>query len=354
MTGPVRIAMWSGPRNLSTAMMRSFGNRPDTTAIDEPFYAAYLAATGLDHPMRAEILAAQPTDPRAVVEGLFAPLPAGRRIHYQKHMTHHMVPSIPRDWFGGVVHAFLIRRPEDVLASYAQKREAVTLEDIGFVQQHSIFRAVGEATGSVPVVVEADAILARPRAVLARLCEALAIPFAEEMLAWPAGRRPEDGVWAPHWYGAVERSTGFSPPRAPVDRADLPEPLRAIADGDLEAVGLDRGLEGRRVGRLQGAELRLRLAEAGLGEGATVLEIGDRGVELAPALPRGARHGRVGEVGAVPHAGPLLLPGDLPVELVADLPEVADHLVEQAQLPLEISHLERLRPHLAVPRFHGR
>ncbi len=227
---PVRIAMWSGPRNISTAMMRAFGNRPDTVAVDEPFYAAYLAETGLDHPMREAVLAAQPTDPAEAVRALMAPLPAGATVQYQKHMTHHMVPAMPRDWFGNVVHAFLIRRPEDVLASYAAKREAVTLADIGFVQQLEIFEDVARATGRTPAVVDARAILADPRGVLTRLAVALGIPFREEMLSWEAGPRQEDGVWAAHWYGAVRASTGFSAPRPPVEADALPPALRRIAD----------------------------------------------------------------------------------------------------------------------------
>lgn len=228
-TAAKRIAAWSGPRNVSTAMMRAFGNRPDTVAVDEPFYGVYLALTGADHPMREAVLAAMPTDPAAAVERLFAPLPPGARIQYQKHMTHHMTAGIPWDWFGAVDHVFLVRRPEDVLASYAEKRESATLADIGFVEQRDIFRAVRAATGAVPPVIDGRAVQADPRGTLAALCERLGIPFDEAMLSWAPGRRPEDGVWADHWYGAVEASTGFRPPRPPTARADLPAALAAIA-----------------------------------------------------------------------------------------------------------------------------
>jgi hypothetical protein len=135
----VRIAMWSGPRNLSTALMRSFGNRPDCFVIDEPFYAAYLKMTGLEHPMRAEILAHQATDWRQIDETLAGPAPDGSRLWYQKHMTHHMLPGIGRSFMTACRHAFLIRHPARVLASYAAKREAVELEDIGFLQQEELF-----------------------------------------------------------------------------------------------------------------------------------------------------------------------------------------------------------------------
>src|ERR1700755_1393355 len=148
MAEPIRIAMWSGPRNISTAMMRSFENRPDAAVVDEPFYAAFLKATGIDHPMRDESMASQPTDPRAVVAQILGPVPGGRPIWYQKHMTHHMVEGLPRDWIGGIRHGFLIRAPEDVLVSYVQKREAVTLDDIGFVSQAELFDREAERLGA--------------------------------------------------------------------------------------------------------------------------------------------------------------------------------------------------------------
>jgi hypothetical protein len=209
----IRIAMWSGPRNLSTAMMRSFGNRPDSAVIDEPFYAAYLALTGLDHPMRAEILAHHETDWRKVAETVAGPAPDGRRIFYQKHMTHHMLPDIGREWMRACRHAFLIRHPAHVLASYAAKRQQVEFSDIGFVEQAELFDRAADILGAAPPVVDADRLLAAPRPALEALCAALGIPFREEMLAWRAGPRPSDGIWAAHWYDAVNRSTGFGAAR---------------------------------------------------------------------------------------------------------------------------------------------
>lgn len=219
MTQPsaIRIAMWSGPRNLSTAMMRAFGNRPDTVAVDEPFYAAYLSATGIEHPMRDEILASQPTKPMDVVASLQAPLADNATIHYQKHMTHHMIPTMPREWMAGVRNAFLIRAPDRVLASYAAKRSDVTVEDLGFPQQVALFEHVMALTGARPPVVDTDDLLANPEGMLRALCAALDIPFSAAMLTWPAGRWCCDGVWAAHWYGNVEKSTGFgSASTAPV------------------------------------------------------------------------------------------------------------------------------------------
>ncbi|WP_211099948.1 hypothetical protein [Acuticoccus kandeliae] len=210
---PIRIAMWSGPRNLSTAMMRSFGARADTAVWDEPFYAAYLAATGLDHPMRAEILAAYDNDPEAVAAACLGPVPGGKPIFYQKHMTHHMVDGFDLDWTKGLRSAFLIRDPALVAASYEVKREEPTLADLGVVRQRELFEREADRLGKAPPVVDAARIARAPEAVLPALCEGLGIPFDPAMLSWPPGPRPEDGVWAAHWYHSVVASTGFSAPR---------------------------------------------------------------------------------------------------------------------------------------------
>lgn len=227
-----RIAMWSGPRNISTAMMRSFGARADAAVSDEPFYAAYLAATGLSHPMREEVIASQPNDWRDVVSRLLGPVPGGKPIWYQKHMTHHMLPDFGREWLRELRNAFLIRNPREVLASYVLKRDEVTLADIGIVQQREIFEREAHRLGAAPPVVEGRSVLMQPEKTLARLCEALEIQYDSAMLNWPAGRRSTDGVWAPAWYEAVERSTGFAPP--PERREiQLPGELERIAEQAL-------------------------------------------------------------------------------------------------------------------------
>ena len=231
MSDPViRIAMWSGPRNISTAMMRAFENRLDTSVSDEPFYAAYLRTTGLEHPMRVEILASQPTDPAIVVASLTGPVPGGRPIWYQKHMTHHMLPGFDRGWIDGVTNAFLLRAPEAVVASYVRRRDSVTLEEIGLPQQVDLFDRVSDRLGHAPPVLDSEDILADPRGALGRLCAACRIPFLDEMLAWPAGPRPTDGVWAPAWYDQVLASTGFGPPRPESPPAMLDDGLRRLAD----------------------------------------------------------------------------------------------------------------------------
>jgi hypothetical protein len=227
---PIRIAMWSGPRNISTAMMRAFENRPDTSVVDEPFYAAYLAATGANHPMRDEVIASQPTDWREVAAALVGPVPGGREIFYQKHMTHHMLPEFGHNWARACRSAFLIRRPEDVLASYANVRDEASLEAIGLPQQRQLFAEASDRLGRVPPVVDTHDVLSNPRGILSALCTTLDIPFTERMLSWPAGRRASDGVWAPAWYASVERSTGFAAAHAPITFDELRDDLKPIAE----------------------------------------------------------------------------------------------------------------------------
>ncbi len=229
-TGPAaapavaRIAMWSGPRTVSTALMRSFGNRPDTVVVDEPLYGYYLARTGVQHPGRDEIIASMPGGwPEVLAQLTTATLPPGRTVYYQKHMTHHLLPEVDRSALRGLRHAFLIRDPRQLLASYAKVRSQPVLADLGLEQQAEIFRAFGG-----PVIDSAD-ILRDPRAALEALCDALGIGFDPAMLAWPAGPRPADGVWAKYWYDSVWRSTGFGPYREP-GSDELPPGLASLAD----------------------------------------------------------------------------------------------------------------------------
>lgn len=204
------IAMWSGPRNLSTAMMRSFENRADTAVWDEPFYAAYLRDTGLPHPMAAEVMAKGDQDWKSVVKSCQTP-PPDVPIFYQKHMTHHMLPDYDRRWIAKLSNAFLIRDPARVVASYGQKHEDISLADIGFTQQVEIFDLVCEQSGKAPPVIDATDVRRNPKAALSSLCKALDIPFTDTMLSWPAGERDTDGVWAAHWYDSVIKSTAFAP-----------------------------------------------------------------------------------------------------------------------------------------------
>jgi hypothetical protein len=207
--GVVRLAVWSGPRNISTALMRSWENRPDTVVVDEPLYAHYLDATGLDHPGRDEVIAAGETDWRTVVGGLLGPVPAGTRVFYQKHMAHHLLPGIDRGWAHRLTNVLLIRDPREVVASYLRARSTVTADDIGLPQQATLHDELAAAGTAAPVIDARDFLL-RPEAYLRALCDHVGVGFTARMLAWPPGPRDSDGVWGRHWYGSVWASTGFA------------------------------------------------------------------------------------------------------------------------------------------------
>jgi len=226
--GSLRIAMWSGPRNISTAMMRSFGSRADTSVTDEPLYAHYLKVTGVGHPGRDEVLAHHESDWRRVTAALVGPVPGQRAIWYQKHMAHHLLPMISREWLDSLTHAFLIRETDEMLASLVKTYPAAGLADTGLLQQCEIFDRVADRQGRAPPVVLASDVLKNPQELIAKLCEALGIPFLPQMLAWEPGRRATDGIWAPHWYAVVEASTGFEPWRErPIE---TPASLRPLLD----------------------------------------------------------------------------------------------------------------------------
>jgi hypothetical protein len=229
--------MWSGPRNLSTAMMRSWENRADTVVMDEPLYASFLARTGFDHPGAAEIIRSGIVDVHEAIAACLAPLPAGISVSYQKHMAHHLPDDADLQWIDGLHNCLLLRDPRRVLASYTQVRHEVTLRDIGIPQQVDL-------ADHCELVIDSDDFLRAPRDHLEAICKRFGVAFDTAMLAWPAGRRPSDGVWARHWYSAVEESTGFGPaPTTPP--APLPVQLHDIVD---EAI---RIYEQLRAGRLR-------------------------------------------------------------------------------------------------------
>jgi len=206
----VRIAMWSGPRNVSTALMRAWETRPDTVVVDEPLYAHYLQETGREHPGRDEIIAAYDTDWRRVVERLTGPVPDGASIFYQKHMAHHLLPDMGTDWVHDLRNAVLLREPSAMLTSLMEVLPTPTLADTGLRQQWRLFETL-RATGTPPPVLTARDVLTDPEATLRALCEALDVPFRDTMLSWESGRRESDGLWAKYWYDTVEQSTGFQP-----------------------------------------------------------------------------------------------------------------------------------------------
>jgi len=227
----VKIAMWSGPRNLSTALMYAFAARGDCAVWDEPFYAAYLGASGLNHPMRDAVIAAGERDAARVAARCVAQIPDDMRLFYQKHMTLHMIPAFERGFMRALTNVFLIRHPARVVASYIRKREGPTVDDLGFAQQAALFDEVAQHLGRTPLVIDSADIRADPSRALTALCAGLGITFTDRMLRWAPGPKPYDGVWAPHWYGAVHASTGFEAAEGPLP--DLPPPYAALADACL-------------------------------------------------------------------------------------------------------------------------
>ena len=211
MNRSVRVAMWSGPRNISTALMRSWENREDTAVSDEPFYGAYLKETGLDHPGREEIVEAMESDWEDVGKFITGPIPDSKVIWFQKQMAHHMLADWSLDWLEKVTSCFLIRDPKEVILSYSKKFEIRSLDLLGYRRQVEIFDLVKEITGEIPIVLDAKDVLSNPEGILKKLCEKLVVPFSGSMLSWPMGKRDSDGVWGKYWYQSVENSTGFKP-----------------------------------------------------------------------------------------------------------------------------------------------
>ena len=223
--------MWSGPRNLSTAMMYAFGNRADFAIWDEPFYAPYLKATGADHPMRDAIIAAHEVDPVTVAQRCLDTIPAQKPHFYMKHMPHHMLDGFPLDWAKDCINVHLIRHPARVIASYGAKRDAMTFEDIGFAQQTALFDKIGG------LVIDSSDIRADPEGMLRKLCDAIDLPFDPAMLSWKAGPRADDGIWAAHWYNAVHQSTGFAGAEGPLPELDAAqEKMRHLAMPHYDAL----------------------------------------------------------------------------------------------------------------------
>jgi Sulfotransferase domain len=211
----VRIAMWSGPRNISTAMMRSFSSRADCAVSDEPFYGAYLKQTGERHAMADQIIANMDCDWQSVAAALRGAVPDGKPVWYQKHMSHHMERPVSVDDFPTLCHVFLIRDPDLMVASYRHKNELRDAAQLGFERLVAYHRRVSEQTGRSASVIDSNRLLADPETMLQALCAAIGIDWDPAMLSWPNGPHPSDGIWAPHWYNAVWNSAGFGAPTQP-------------------------------------------------------------------------------------------------------------------------------------------
>ena len=228
-----RIAMWSGPRNISTALMRAFENREDCCVVDEPFYGYYLKSTAADHPASEDIIASMDCDWRSVVRQLCegSPMQDNCSVFYQKHMTQHILPELQMAFTSQLINCFLIRQPRRIIASYARIRPQFTLEELGFPQQLQLFRLEADRLGEAPPVIDSAATLQAPRSSLEVLCKRLGIAYTDRMLRWPRGKRHSDGVWAPYWYASVERSSGFeSPAEQRLDTVEIPAIYEGLCD----------------------------------------------------------------------------------------------------------------------------
>jgi len=228
----VKIAMWSGPRNISTALMRSFENRNDTFVSDEPFYAHFLKQTGVDHPMRDEVIKSGNPNWVTVSDYLTNTIPDGKSVWYQKHMAQHNLPGVDMGWAEKVLNCFLIRDPKEVILSYTKKYEISSVFQLGLPQQFDLFTQLREKNGLIPIVLDAKDILIDPVTMLKKLCRTLAVPFTNKMLRWPKGRRNSDGIWGKYWYNAVEQSTSFQAYQK--KNEEIPVEYTAIYEKSLE------------------------------------------------------------------------------------------------------------------------
>lgn len=243
--------MWSGPRNISTALMRSWGARTDCAVSDEPLYGHYLAwmppHRRAGHPGADAVIAAMDTDWRPATAALTGPVPGGKPIWYQKHMAHHLTPGMGLGWVDQLTNCLLVREPTEMINSFIKIIPDPTPSDLGLPQQAALFERITAATGRTPPVVDSAQVLRDPRQTLTLLCDRLGVPFDEAMLSWKPGSRPEDGAWAPHWYASVHQSTGFgayNPRNEPA-----PSRLRGVLD---ECNAIYRALSAHRLGGLEG------------------------------------------------------------------------------------------------------
>ena len=202
----MNIFMWSGPRNLSTALMRSFENRVDTNVWDEPLYAYYLKKTKKNHPMAENIINTYETNIDKIIKELTKP--SIHKHSYQKHMTHHILKETPIEWINKGENCFLIRNPKDVILSYIKKNDLNNIDDIGFPMQIKLFNLT-KKLGKKPIIINAEDLSINPKKVLECLCKNLKINFSEKMLSWPKGKRDSDGLWEKVWYKNVQSSSKF-------------------------------------------------------------------------------------------------------------------------------------------------
>jgi len=207
----IKIAMWSGPRNISTALMRSFENRPDTYVSDAPFYAHYLYITKKKHPMYKEIIHYGDTNWNSVVKNITGNIPYNKKVWYQKHMAQHNLQNKNLNWIRKMKNILLIRNPKEVILSYIKKNSLINILELGYIQQVELVKKIEEDFGIIPIIIDSQDLLKNPKYILTKLCKKCNISFYDKMLLWPKGPRKTDGIWSEYWYTNVENSTRFSP-----------------------------------------------------------------------------------------------------------------------------------------------
>ena len=222
----IRIAMWSGPRNISTAMMRAWESRADTFVIDEPFYAYYLSETNLDHPGKENVISEGELDVGKISDGLINDESGSCSVYYQKHITHHLLDSIDRSWMKSVKNCFLIRDPKEMILSYSKVHSDLNMHLLGIKEQYEIFEYVRGLTGEIPPVIDSKDVLTNPSDLLRKFCNKIGVIFSEEMLSWPRGARETDGNWGKYWYKNVVNSTGFNSYKPKTE--EVPEKYREL------------------------------------------------------------------------------------------------------------------------------
>ena len=227
----MRIACWSGPRNISTALMRSWSSREDSFVSDEPFYAYYLKERQLKHPMYREIIDCYPDKYNDVVRGLTSEIPNGKKIWYQKHMAHHLIDLSNIDWIKNFENCILIRHPKDVINSYVKKNTLNNIDELGYPQQYKIIKYL-DSIGKKFIIIDSNILLNNPEKILSQWCNSIDLEFDISMLQWEKGNHPQDGIWWKHWYDNVITTTHFQ--KFSKNQNELDQKYQSIYDEALD------------------------------------------------------------------------------------------------------------------------
>ena len=227
----MRIACWSGPRNISTALMRSWSSRNDSFVSDEPFYAYYLRKLQLKHPMYKEIIGYYPNTYDDVVTSLTSEIPNDKEHWYQKHMAHHLIDLDNIHWIKKFENCILIRHPKDVIRSYIKKNRLIHVDELGYPQQYKIMKYL-DSIGKKFIVIDSNILLSNPEKILSQWCSSINLEFDISMLKWQKGNHSQDGIWWKHWYDNVITTTHFQ--KFSANQDELDKKYQSIYDEALD------------------------------------------------------------------------------------------------------------------------